>query len=215
MIAISDRRRIEKHLRPTVVLARARAQSRAAFSRGYHGTLLLLVRGDDVQNDVFTGLDESTAEVPPPAPTGDRLAFSTALDPEELHGVGPAFPDPFDYLELRKRLLIAPHYALPIKKRELGAKPFAGKVSVGRARNNDVVLRHATVSKFHAWFELDEGHIRLGDARSKNHTWIGSEPVRPGELAIVPPGTAIHFGRVAALIVSADALWQATIDAES
>jgi len=211
VIAISERRRLEKHVLPSVILARARAQSCAAFARGYHGTLVLLVRMDDAQSDLRTGLDESTAETIAPTQIRDRIAFSTALDPEEVHGSSPPLA-PFDHLELRKRLVGAPYFALPIKKREIGAKPFAGKVSVGRARNNDIVLRHPTVSKFHAWFELDEGRVFAGDARSKNHTWIGSETVRPGELALVPPGTEIRFGRVTALIVSADALWRATID---
>jgi hypothetical protein len=215
LIAITERRRIERHLRPTVVLARARSQSRAAFVRGYSGTLMLLVRGDETQSDVFVGLDESTAEVPPLAPTGDRLAFSTSLDLEVIGGAVPVFGGPFDHLELRRRLLASPHFVLPIKKRELGAKPFSGKVSVGRARNNDIVLRHATVSKFHAWFELDDGRVFVGDARSKNRTWLGAEPLRPGERTIVPPGIELRFGRVAALIVSAEALWQAAIDEES
>jgi len=212
LLATIEQRRLEKHLLPTVILARARAQSCAAFTRGFHGTLILLVRVDDLQSDLRTGLDESTAEVPAPSQTRDRIAFSTALDPEEVHGTPSTPPEPFDHLELRKRLLGTSYFALPIKKREVGAKPFAGKVSVGRARNNDIVLRHPTVSKMHAWFEIDAGRVFVGDARSKNRTWIGTELVRVGELSLAPPGSELRFGRVAALLVSADALWRAAID---
>ncbi len=164
---------------------------------------------DDDQEDLRVGLDESTAEVPPPAPRGDRIGFSTALDPEELRGALATPSLPMDVAELRKRLYLAPHFALPIKKRELGAKPFAGKISVGRARNNDVVLRNATVSKFHAWFEVEDGRVKVADARSKNHTWMGGEALRPNEAVLVEPGRAIRFGRVVALVVSPESLWKA------
>lgn len=196
-----------------MILARARAQSRAAFARGYTDTLVLLVRMDDQSGDLRVGLDESTAEVPPPAPTRDRIGFSTALDPEEVRGRTSSIPPPpVDHLELRRRLLGAPYFAVPIRKREHGTKPFAGKVSVGRARNNDIVLRHPTVSKFHAWFEIEDGQVRVADARSKNHTWIAGEPLPVNEPRALPAGVEIRFGRVLALVVSADALWRATID---
>lgn len=214
MIATSELRRIEKNLLPNLVLARARAQSAASFARGYSGTLFLLIRVDDDQGDLRVGLDESTAEVPRPEPTRDRIAFSTAVDPEELRGAPSSQPFGLDHLELRKRLLAAAYYAVPIKKRELGAKQFVGRVSVGRARNNDIVLRHATVSKFHAWFELEEDRILLADARSKNRTWLSGQPLPPGEPAIVPPGAAVRFGRVSTLVVTPEALWRATVDAD-
>lgn len=213
MIAASELRRIEKNLLPNVLLARARAQSSAAFARAYTGTLLLLIRVDDDQPDLRVGLDESTAEVPPPAPTRDRIGFSTHLDPEEVRGSPSSPPSALDHLELRKRLVAAAYFTVPIRKRELGTKPFAGKVSVGRARNNDIVLRHPTVSKFHAWFELsDDGGLLVADARSKNRTWLAGEPLAANEPTLVPAGAAIRFGRVTTLVVTADALWRATVD---
>lgn len=214
LIATTEIRRIEKNLLPNLILARARAQSVAAFARGYTGTLFLLIRVDDDQGDLRVGLDESTAEVPRPTPTRDRIGFSTAVDLEDPRGSLAAPPPALDYLELRKRLLAAAYYAVPIKKRELGAKPFAGKVSVGRARNNDIVLRHATVSKFHAWFDLEGDRVLLADARSKNRTWLSGQPLTPNDPVEVPPGAAIRFGRVSTLVVTPEALWRATVDAD-
>lgn len=212
MIASSELRRIEKNLLPTLVLARARAQSAAAFARGYSGIFFLLIRVDDDQGDLRVGLDESTAEIPRNVPTRDRIAFSTAVDPEEVRGAPSSLPPALDHLELRKRLLAASYYVVPLKQRELGATPFAGKVSVGRARNNDIVLRHATVSKFHAWFDLEDDRLLISDARSKNHTYLSGAPIPSNEPVLVPPGAAVRFGRVSALVVTPEALWRATVD---
>src|SRR5688500_18771120 len=45
-------------------------------------------------------------------------------------------------------------YVVPICKRAEAS--FLHQVSVGRARNHDIVLRHRSVSKFHAWFEVTQ-----------------------------------------------------------
>jgi hypothetical protein len=216
LIATSELRRIEKNLLPSLVLARARAQSRAAFARSYAGTLMLMVPVDDANGDLGRGLLESTAEVPPAAPTRDRIGFSTEMDRPEMSYVVTSMlppPPPIDHVELRKRLLVKPHFALPIRKREAGAsaKPFSGKVSVGRARNNDIVLRHPTVSKFHAWFDVVDDKVYVTDARSKNHTWMFGEALAPNEPRLVEPGVQVRFGRVTTIAVTPDVLWKATI----
>ena len=40
------------------------------------------------------------------------------------------------------------------------------------------------------------------------------EPLRPNEPAIVVPGASLRFGRVGTLVVTAEALWKATVDGD-
>src|SRR4051812_21962466 len=60
----------------------------------------------------------------------------------------------------------------PVKKVKDNA--FQRGVTVGRTSNNDVVLDHLSVSRFHAWFQRDEksGIWSICDAGSKNGTKI-------------------------------------------
>ncbi len=53
-------------------------------------------------------------------------------------------------------------HVIALEKRDDASGPFPSRVSIGRARNADIVLRHESVSKFHAWFERDEVVLREG-----------------------------------------------------
>lgn len=72
--------------------------------------------------------------------------------------------------------------------------------SVGQTRNNDVVVRDVSVSKFHAYFQDDEqGRLVLQDARSTNGTFVnGIRVPRQGEGDPIPvkSGDRIRFGNV-------------------
>src|SRR5262245_41103470 len=68
---------------------------------------------------------------------------------------------------------------------------FPDMITVGRTRNNDVVLHDVQVSKFHAYFRLlGGGRVELLDAGSANGTRVGyavlktkgaAHPVRVGD----------------------------------
>lgn len=64
---------------------------------------------------------------------------------------------------------------LPLKKRpDRNAFPH---ISVGRTRNNDVVVMDATVSKFHAFLkEHGTSHV-VADGGSRNGTFVDATPV--------------------------------------
>jgi hypothetical protein len=174
----------------------------------------------------------------------DNMAFRTALSPaEEQTGASPGqagstgvsasrpslvelsavtrFPVPageassdrFPH-ELRTRHC----YLLPIQKRDKGS--FLQHVSVGRARNHDIVLRHHSVSKFHAWFELgDEATPGAGpeDARtstlmvkdfdSKNRTFV--DGVLIDKRTLIRPGQTVRFGSVECRVTLPASLWTA------
>lgn len=103
-----------------------------------------------------------------------------------------------------KDLLKQPCHIVPIHKR--ADRSFLQHVSVGRARNHDIVLRHRSVSKFHAWFELTEdGRLMVRDSDSRNHTFVDGQQVE--KRAEVVPGQTVRFGSVATRVCTAESLW--------
>ena len=123
-----------------------------------------------------------------------------------------AFSEEQQELAATVRSLLAKHvyFAAPLQKRRDAGKAFTDRISVGRARNNDVVLRHASVSKFHAWFQVDEhGTFHIGDARSKNTTTVNNRLVVAPTIVPVRPGDTLVFGHVSATFSSADVVWDA------
>ncbi|HEY2744705.1 MAG TPA: FHA domain-containing protein [Polyangia bacterium] len=98
---------------------------------------------------------------------------------------------------------------LPVRKVQ---STFPSMITVGRARNNDVVVPDALVSKFHAFFRhLDDGEWGLADAGSANGTKIGDVELAPkGQPERVRSGDKIVFGGVSAFrFVDAAGLWAA------
>ena len=81
-----------------------------------------------------------------------------------------------------------------------GRSPFPNFVSVGRAKVNDVIISHQSVSKFHAFFRnADDGTFVIQDGGSKNGTMVNHTRVpdksesRP---VLVESGARVSFGRV-------------------
>jgi FHA domain-containing protein len=96
-----------------------------------------------------------------------------------------------------------------VGKRSDLSSAYPNRISIGRASNKDIVLRHATVSKFHAWFGVDEAAaLYLTDAGSTNRTCVSGKPLTPRAPEPVAPGTLIRFGSVDALVMDAPTLWK-------
>jgi len=92
-------------------------------------------------------------------------------------------------------------YLLQVAK--TARNPFAQLVTLGRARNNDLILSSASVSKVHAWF-LDGGPSGwfLQDNGSTNGTTHNDEPVRSGDNVALRRGDLLGFGGVQAVFES-------------
>src|SRR5262249_15244888 len=85
---------------------------------------------------------------------------------------------------------------------------FADMITVGRASNNDVVVRARGVSKFHAFFRVQAGHAELADAGSRNGTWIGRLRLpSKGSASAVKSGDSVRFGSLEFRFLDAAALW--------
>lgn len=94
-----------------------------------------------------------------------------------------------------------PHPGLlvfPVRK--MGRTPFPDFISVGRTRNNDIVIDDGSLSKYHAFFrEQDGGDLVLQDAGSTNGTQVDERrvPARgSGEAVIVNSGARVRIGHV-------------------
>jgi hypothetical protein len=103
----------------------------------------------------------------------------------------------------------APHYLVPLKKREGVDAAFMDRISVGRAPNKDIVLRHSSISKSHAWFQFDElSTCYVADAGSKNGTRVNGSLLGPREPTQIESGDLVTFGSLEAILCDSQALWR-------
>jgi hypothetical protein len=86
---------------------------------------------------------------------------------------------------------------------------FPHMITVGRTRNNDVVIPDLQVSKFHAWFEQERGGaLKLVDSGSANGTRVGDRQLAPrGSPHAVHPGDTLYFGQLPFLLLDAGGCW--------
>ncbi len=89
---------------------------------------------------------------------------------------------------------------LPLQK--AAGNPYPDRISVGRARNCDIVLRHSSVSKLHAHFRVRAitdsagAGFDLVDLDSHNGTKVNARVVPPHGAIAVQAGDTLHFGYV-------------------
>lgn len=88
---------------------------------------------------------------------------------------------------------------------------FPNFISVGRTKNNDIVIGDVSLSKFHAFFRESEGKILLQDAGSRNGTFVDDESVATkaqGDPSEVGSGACIRFGTVEMTFFRAPAFYE-------
>lgn len=199
---------VTRNLRPDDIAELAMREGRAGFSDAF-GAPLLLVRIDEGASELLTALSDGATR------SGARLeptmGFETVSEGRRTTtGTTPRSMRPFGGAQVRVRLLRGVHVAVPLRKRADAGKAFSERISIGRARNNDIVLRHESVSKFHAWFRCDEdGGFYIGDATSHNGTYVNDDLVAVGASVLVAPGTTLRFGSVEAVLLPPEVLWDA------
>jgi hypothetical protein len=221
--------RIERsHWRPAELVLQAMQQSLDSFTASFETPYLLMVLLDAPDSELAVGLQIMNDTVAASAP--DSMAFRTVVSVTDQGPAGPTstgagssshkLPPPdvaaaarfsvpsadavSDRLppELRSKQC----YLVPIQKRDKGS--FLQHVSVGRARNHDIVLRHHSVSKFHAWFEVGEGGaLMVKDFDSKNRTFI--DEVLIEKRTGIRRGQTVRFGSVECRVTLAATLWAA------
>lgn len=71
-------------------------------------------------------------------------------------------------------------------------------ISFGRSAQNAVVLPFAAMSKHHGFFREEDGQWIIGDAGSKNGTFVDGVRVTNGALMPLRDGGSLRFGDVTA-----------------
>jgi hypothetical protein len=204
---------IPKQLSPEEVVTMAQTQPLGDFLAAYGDASFLLVKLDDPTGELEAGLAAlKSGQQSKAQPNLNVLAFHTVVaDVHEVVRGMSAKDDPsgVSVSELTRRLSQARHFAITVDKR-VHDGTYVDRISVGRARNKDIVLRHPSVSKFHAWFERNpDGAWCVADAGSKNGTRTNTVEMQPRDLIKVKPGDVIRFGSVEAMMCSGDTLWRA------
>jgi pSer/pThr/pTyr-binding forkhead associated (FHA) protein len=92
-------------------------------------------------------------------------------------------------------------YVLEVRKHKNNA--FQRGITVGRTGNNDLIIDDGSVSRFHAWFQLDResGLWCVADAGSKNGTRLGRNRLPAKKLTTVKGGDRLRFGKVGTIFL--------------
>lgn len=202
---------VASNLMPRDIVELATGREARSFLSTYGDTLLLIVRLPDDDAELASGLSSTAvrgADGTPVKPSLGSMQFQTAHHPVAAEARSDSIRR--SLYDLGDRLNQGSHFVVPLRKRTDVDAAFTDRISIGRATNKDIVLRHHSVSKFHAWFEIDEsGTFHVADADSKNSTWVNGSALVPRELTPIQPGDLLRFGLVEAVLVSAQALWDA------
>jgi hypothetical protein len=186
---------------PLVELARASPRS------GFLADIdvpVLIVSVDSAESELATALLSTAA--------GEKAALAPSIgfrtrSPVPGSQLAPQKRKPLSPSMLERRLARGAHVAIPLRKRAGAGKDFSERISVGRAMNNDVVLRTEGVSKFHAWFVCDEEQCYYAvDAGSRNGTTLNGVALDEAP-SHVEAGDILLFGGVEALVSSAEIFW--------
>ncbi|XYI03658.1 FHA domain-containing protein [Sorangium sp. So ce1128] len=85
--------------------------------------------------------------------------------------------------------------------------PYKDRISLGRARNCDIVIRHSSISKLHAHIRVHENKsYTIADVGSHNGTRIGDRALSPNVAEPLCPNSVIFLGAVAMRVLDAESL---------
>jgi hypothetical protein len=197
-------------LEPEDLVRAAGRLSELVFAQEYGKVPWLLVRlarGDD---ELAAALRALEARAAPATPSG-QMGFHTEVVSEApirigrdgAQGTGP------DWGRLLQGLGDERYHVLPVQKRTDVDAVFEDRISIGRALNKDIVFRHASISKFHAYFQLGTANrCALADVGSKNGTIVNGSRAKPKEAVEVVSGDHIVFGSISTIVLDARTLWR-------
>jgi len=92
--------------------------------------------------------------------------------------------------------------AFPIQKNAEVQNPWTDRISVGRARNNDIFIRDSSVSKLHCYFTIQGETLILQDAGSRNGTSVNSQALSEDATLSLKNGDNIMVGKIGFKVLS-------------
>lgn len=198
------------NLAPAGIVETVLSLDQKTFLDVYGDTLILLVRVMHATGELASTLGATAPrgrDGIAPTPISGPMDFETVTYRKDFAAMHDKHAEP---AELARAIESIPHFAVLLRKRVGGDTAYKDRISVGRARNKDIVLRHASVSKFHGWFEVDErGTFYFTDADSKNRTRVNGAHLFPRERSAIQSGDTIRFGSVEAFLCAPLVLWNA------
>jgi hypothetical protein len=208
-LAPASAARTGRNLAPLALAQDATSLDLRSFLARHGDAPLLLVRIPAGDTELELGLTGSAPNAGSGrAPLAKPMPFRTTHHamPRELPRPGDAGADP--RANLAGLLEQNSYFAVALQKREDGDAMFMDRISVGRAHNKDIVLRHASISKFHAWFEVDSSQaVYVSDGGSTNKTQLNGRPLEPRIVTAVEPGDAVKFGTIETVLCLPKGLW--------
>jgi hypothetical protein len=89
------------------------------------------------------------------------------------------------------------------------SNPFAQWITVGRAQNNDIVVRSTDMSKFHAYYsQREDGGWALTDSNSTNGSFLGGERLLPNRPYPIENGQSVFLASTQMTLLQAKGLYQ-------
>lgn len=195
---------------PSELIRAAGRLTELIFALEYGKFPWLLVRLGGEDDQLAVALRATGVQVPSIRPQ-EQLAYQTEIlsePPIRLKRDGEAATGP-DWASVVRGLGDDRYYAVPIRKRTDVDAAFRDRISIGRALNKDLVFRHASISKFHAYFQLGAPYVcALADAGSKNGTSVNGARIPPKGVTEVVSGDKVTFGSVRTVVLDARTLWR-------
>lgn len=80
---------------------------------------------------------------------------------------------------------------------------FQRRVTIGRTSNNDIVLEDTSVSRFHAWLQLDDTWA-IVDAGSRNGTYVSGKKLIAKVPSALVSGAKLKVGTIELTFLTAE-----------
>ena len=199
----------QANLWPVRRVTSAKSLPCARFLAEQDAQALLLVSLKNESPKFVTILSE-TDSAPSEPLASDMLESRTGVGEPIRETVPSELVQQFDPDDLVGLVENTRHFVFALRKRPGFEEKHPGHIVAGRAKDADLVLCSPTVSKLHAWFEIDEeGSHWLTDKSSRNGTRVNGQRVPAESPTALAPGDRIEFGLVRAVFCPTTTFWRA------
>ncbi|MEM9694136.1 MAG: FHA domain-containing protein [Myxococcota bacterium] len=207
---------VAQNVEPGELAALARNLDRAQFTASFGHEKLALVGIENHEPELHEHLlacvhGDRRTWYPRNESTGTGTALAVGVSAPEVQAQLSTLPAPFDGGELQ-RVLASRHYVMPVRKRdhEPWVRSDPELITVGRSRNNDIVLYDPSVSKVHAFLEHDDrDRLYVADQGSTNFTRVRGRIIEADQTVNFALGDPVQFGDVVLRIIGPETLWDA------
>jgi len=128
-----------------------------------------------------------------------------------VHSMVDAAPNAFKTVAMPGDASAVEEDIFPLVKR-VGANTFSF-ITLGRSRNNDIVVNGGAVSKLHAVFQQTKDGFTIMDSGSSNGSTLNGAPLMPQKPTKLKDGDVIVFAaQVSTKFLEASSAYQALLD---